>query len=177
MFNNIADGFLGLFLFLSNWFSPGINPGEISVIAVKELAAVYQIESSFSIDWNEQMNDIIDAGIPMRFLIAYASDKGDTTAFIRTLQCDISSYIYSVKDSVLTKAGNHAPAVKNFRQIYRAQRSFTRLIFYISKKATAYIIKAELLPSKVSQLNRTIDVSDICGCRTFILKYSKKKKE
>lgn len=173
MLENVTDGFLGLFLFLSHWFSPGINPGEIKVIAARELASAYRIECSFSMDWNEQMSDLIDAGIPLRFLIAYASDKGDTTAFIRTLRCDVSNYTYSIKDSLMTNSPDSIAVSKQYRQIYKAQRSFIRLNCYFSKNAKQFVIKAQLLPSTVSQLNRMVDMSDICGCRTFLLKLSK----
>jgi hypothetical protein len=73
----------------------------------------------------------------------------------------------------MTKSFDSIAVSKQFRQIYKAQRSFIRLVCYFSKNAKQFVIKAELLPSTVSQLNRMVDMSDICGCRTFQLKVSK----
>ncbi len=176
MLENVADGFLGLFMFFSHWLSVGNDQGEIKIAAVQELGSRVVIECVISFDWNERMNDLIDAGIPLRFRIQSMSDRGDTTISIRTLLCDVGEYTYSFNDSILQPPDGGVYQSKEFRQIYRALREYRHVTRQFTAEAVTLHIEAVLLPSKVSQLGRSIDMSDIFGSRKFSTRIIRKEK-
>lgn len=177
MLENVADGFLGLFMFFAHWLSVGNDQGEIRIVAVKELQSRSVLECVISFDWNERMNDLIDAGIPMRFRIESYSDRGDTTVSIRTLLCDVGEYTYSYRDSIIIPPSDSVYHSKEYQQIYRALREYQHLSRGFSKGAAMFHIEAVLLPSNVSQLNRSIDMSDICGFKKFSARIIQKNRK
>lgn len=175
MLENIADGFLGLFMFFAHWISPGGNEGEIKIVALQELATHTAMECVISFDWNTRMSDLIDAGIPMRMRIVSFSDiGGDTTVSLRTLTCDVGDYTYSFNDS-LSGAVDTVRISRKFRQIYRALKEYRRVNRTFSVHATALFIQATLLPSRVPHLNRSIDLSELCGSSRFSTHVIRKK--
>ncbi|MBN1758010.1 MAG: hypothetical protein JW863_06825 [Chitinispirillaceae bacterium] len=176
MLENVADGFLGLFMFFSHWLSVGNDQGEIKIAAVQELKSRVVLECIISFDWNERMNDLIDAGIPLRFRIESMSDRGDTTVSLRTLVCDVGDYTYSFSDSIIKPPGDSVYHSREFRQVYRALRDYRQVSRSFSAGAGVFQIEAVLLPSSVRQLDRSIDMSDICGCRKFSTKIVRKEK-
>jgi hypothetical protein len=167
MFEQIGNGFVGLFLFISHWLSPGASKEEIRIAAVEEMNGGYVVECAIAIGWNEQIADLIDAGIPLRFRMSGASDAGDTAVFVRTLSCDIASYTYSFVDTFITPYSDTVRVSRSYGQAVIAMRDFSRWPFVISKKAQACYLEAELLPSRASRLNRTVEMSNICGCSKF----------
>ena len=175
MIERIADGLLGLFMFSSNWFSPGSDSQEIKIAAVTEFTHGYSLECVIDLDWNEQMSDLIDAGIPLRFRIKSYSDIDDSVLLVRTLECDIGNYSYMFCDSILKPQKDSIYFSKKYSQVYRAVRNYSRFRCAFSKEANQFFIEAELLPSKVSQLNRSVDMSGILGCQRFTLNLIKKK--
>ena len=175
MLENVADGFLGLFMFFSHWLSPGVDKGEIRIAAVKELNDRSVLECVITFEWNDRMSDLIDAGIPLRFRILSYSDRGDTTLSIRTLSCDVGDYTYSFSDSLVVPTADSVYLSKEYRQIYRAVREYQHVTRSFTSSASAFQVEAVLLPSRVSHLNRSIDMSDICGCRKFATRIIRKK--
>jgi hypothetical protein len=167
MLENVSDGLVGLFMFLSNWFSPGTDAGEIKIAAAQQFAQQYVIECVIKIPWNEQMSDVIDAGIPLRFKIQSNSDLGDSLSLIRTMQCDISTYTYMYIDTIQTPAIDSVYVSTKYTKIFKALRETSKWSSSFSKKGKQFHMEALLLPSTVSQLNRTIDLSEICNCRKF----------
>lgn len=174
MLENIADGFLGLFMFFAHWISPGGNEGEIRIVALQELATHTAMECVISFDWNSRMSDLIDAGIPMRIQIVSFSDVGDTTVSLRTLICDVSDYSYSFSDS-LSGYIDSIYTSKKYSQIYRALREYKRIRRVFDPKGDALYIEATLLPSHVPHLNRSIDLSEMCGSSRFSTHVIRKK--
>jgi hypothetical protein len=175
MFEKLANGILGLFLFMSQWLSPGSSQEEIHIIAARELPAGYEVVCAIDLVWNEQMTDLIDAGIPLRFRMSAWSDAGDTLSFIRTLQCDVGDYSYSFCDSIDHVASPRAQISRNYQQILIALRDYTRWNVTLSKSARRCRIMADLLPSRASRLNRMVDMSEVCGCRRFQREFVKKE--
>lgn len=167
MLENVADGFLGLFMFMTHWLSSGNNVGEIRVAAVNRLHSRTAFECVISFDWNSRMSDLLDAGIPVRFSIFSYSDKGDSCVSVRTLFCDVGDYTYFFTDSLKTPVFDSVYTSKSFRQIYRAVREYQRVTRIVTNGASICQIEAVMLPSRVSRLNRSVDMSDICGCRKF----------
>lgn len=165
MFENVADGLVGLFMFFSNWISPAPETGEVRILDALETDSLYRIECGIKIKWNEQMSDIMDAGIPLRIYVVSYSDKGDSLSFIRTLSCDISNYKYSFTDSL--KNVDSVYTSEEYRQVFKAVKQYSRWESYFSKDANSFHMEVNLLPSHVSQLNRVIDLSEMCGCAKF----------
>jgi hypothetical protein len=176
MLENVADGFLGLFMFFTHWLSPGTSDGEIKIAAVKELQNHSVLECIISFEWDERMIDLIDAGIPVSFRIESYSDVGDTTRSVRTLYCDVSDYSYCFRDSLCNVTGNSICRSKKFNQVYRAIKEYRHFTRTFTNTASLLRIEAVLLPSRVSHLNRSIDLSEICGCRKFSTEIVRKEK-
>ncbi len=167
MFEQIGNGIVGLFLFFSQWLSPGASKEEIRIAALEERTGGYVVECAIAIGWNEQMADLIDAGIPLRFRMSGFSDAKDSAVFTRTLTCDIATYTYSFVDTFLIPRPDSVRVSRSYSQALIALRDFSRWPFGFSKEAGECYLEAELLPSRASRLNRTVDMSDICGCRVF----------
>ena len=175
MLERIADGLLGLFMFFSNWFSPGSDYQKIEITAATQLSQGYRLECAMKLEWNEQLSDLIDAGIPLRFQIKSSSDIGDSVTFLRTLECDLRDYTYLYKDTLLVPLRDSVFISQKYTQIYRALRHYSRWTCIFSQRATHIDIEAELLPSKVSQFNRSIDISHLFGCRKYTFNLTKTK--
>ncbi len=167
MLENVADGLVGLFMFLSNWFSPGTDAGEIKIAAAQQFAQQYVIECVIKIPWNEQMSDVIDAGIPLRFKIQSNSDLGDSLSLVRTMQCDVSTYTYTYTDTIITPENDSIYVSESYTKIFKAVRETSKWSSTFSKQGKQFHMEVALLPSVVSQLNRTIDLSEICECEKF----------
>lgn len=167
MFNRIADGILGLFLFFSHWLSPGGDSDRVTVVSVRQLTGVYSVLCAISVDWNEQMKDLIDAGIPVRFNFRAFTTENDTFSCIRTLQCNVADYSYKFLDSVRCFRADTVMASKRFEQVLIALEKFSQWEMRIPLSAKACRIEAELLPSRAPRLNQKIDMSNVCGCRLF----------
>ena len=167
MFEQVAEGFVGLFLFVSNWLSPGATQEDIRIGAIKRLGEGFRIECSIPIGLNDQMSDLIDAGIALRFRISAMPDTGDTIVFIRTLRCDISTYSYFFADTLVAGDPGTVRTSRAYSQLLFALRDYARWTFDVGAGASSCRITAELLPSRASQLNRIVDMSNICGCKKF----------
>ena len=168
MFENVADGLLGLFMFFSNWISPAGDSQTVKLGKIREEAGRYYAECQIRISWNDQLSDIIDAGIPFQLRIASHSDKGDSLAIIRTLVCDISNYTYTLSDSG-TVLGKKTVTSKKYDQIFKALRDLDRWECSFSNSINALHVRVDLLPSRVSTLNRMVDLSDLCECGQYSL--------
>lgn len=167
MLENVADGFLGLFMFFTHWLSPGTDDGEIRIAAVRELNNRSVLECVISYEWNERMIDLLDAGIPVSFKIVSFSNAGDTTRSVRTISCDVSDYSYSYRDSLYGGEKDSVFVSRKFSQVYRAIKEYQRVVRSFNSAASEFQIEAVLLPSHVSRLKRSVDLSDICDCRKF----------
>jgi len=176
MIGNVADGFLGFFMFFAQWLSPGADEGDIRIATVKELSSRTIIECVISIEWNDRMIDLVDAGIPVSISIASQCDNSDTVRSIRTLACDVSEYTYYITDSLITPRDSVYHS-KKFTQIYRAIKEYQQFKRTFPADASDLTVDAVLLPSRVSHLNRSIDMSDICNCRRFTTRLIRKKPE
>lgn len=175
MLQNVADGFLGLFMFFAHWLSPGDDQGEIKVAAVRELHGRAVLECVIAFDWNNRMSDLVDAGIPMRLRIFSCSNLGDTIISIRSFICDVSAYDYYICDSLVAPPSDGVYLSKRHRQLYGALREFQRVSRSFDTASSSIHFEAVLLPSRVSQMNRSIDISDICGFRKLSTKIIRKE--
>lgn len=162
-------------MFFAHWLSPGLDQGGIKVSAVKELSTQYVLECVVAIDWNDRLSDLVDAGIPVRIRVLSYSDVGDTLVSIKTLQCNLSDYTYRCCDSVRVDGDVRVRVSKPYYQIFLAIREYTTVTRSFSRRATMFCVEALLLPSSVSHLNRSIDISELCGARKYFVKFEKKR--
>jgi hypothetical protein len=168
MVEQITEGFFGLVLFVSHWLSPGVSQEEIRLAALHETGDGYVLECGIAISWSSQLADLIDAGIPLRFRMTAAGNAGDTASFVRTLRFDIATSSYAFTDTIVS--GTAADSVyesRSYTQALVALRDYCRWTVLMGPGTESCRIEAKLLPSHASRLNRSVDMSDICGCRQF----------
>jgi hypothetical protein len=163
MFESAKEGFLGLFLVLGQWLSPGGDDASLRAAAQFSGDTLCVIQCALQTSWSQELSDLVDAGIPLRFRLSAMSDAGDTIVFIRTLHCDIADFTYSFRDSSVTALPREPSALKKYPQILLALREYARWSISVRPAASACRIEAELLPSRAERLGRTVDMSQIWG--------------
>lgn len=165
MLEQFRDGFLGFFLVVGQWFSPGSDKASLEIDQLLTKENCIQIHCIMDMAWNEKLSSLVDAGIPLRFLMSAQTDDGDTLAFIRTLTFDISDYRYFFTDSIVVPRSDSIRVSGKFPQILIALRDYRRWDFTVSKDAEVCKLQAEMLPSNASRLNRNVDMTQVWGQR------------
>jgi hypothetical protein len=171
MFDRFAEGVLGLFLFFSHWLSPGADDEVVRIVSIRPLSDTYIVACAISLSWNEQMKDLIDAGVPVRFHFRTFTNIKDTISCIRTLQCDVADYTYSFRDSLRGPLGDTAIGSKQYQHLLIALEKFTQWETRVPRSTKLCRIEAEMLPSSATRLHRKIDMSQICGHRFFAVNF------
>jgi len=113
MFESAKEGFLGLFLVLGQWLSPGGDDATLRAAAQFSGDTLCVVQCALQTSWSQELSDLVDAGIPLRFRLSAMTDAGDTMVFIRTLRCDIADYTYSFCDSMVTALPREPSTLKN----------------------------------------------------------------
>jgi hypothetical protein len=167
MFERFSDGILGLFLFFAHWLSPGVDEEAIRIVSVRPMAQTYIVSCVISVTWNEQMKDLIDAGVPVRFLFRTLLSAKDTLSRLRTLQCDVADYSYAFCDSLRGPQLSATQCSKRFSHLLIALEKFTQWETEVPLAVTSCRIEVELLPTSAARLHRKIDMSQVCGYRFF----------
>jgi len=175
MFERFSDGVLGLFLFFSHWLSPGAEDEIVRIVSIRQASDAYVISCAISVSWNEQMKDLIDAGIPVRFQFRTFTNTKDTLSCIRTLQCDVAEYTYSFSDSLRGPKTDTTVCSKRFSHLLIVLEKFTQWETKAPLAAHACRIEAELLPTSAARLHRKIDMSQVCGHRFFAANFALKR--
>jgi hypothetical protein len=165
MLDNITGGVTGLILFISHWLSPSGEQASLTIADIARREGAYEISCQLKIGWNEQLADLVDAGIPMRFRFEATSDDGRAVRVLRTLQCDITDYTYRFVDSLRSPPRDSVWTSPTYRQILIAMRHFTRWTFTVDSAARQCRVEMTLLPSRAPRLNRSVDFSNVCGCK------------
>jgi hypothetical protein len=156
----MRDGILGLILYLTHWLSPGDDRVRIDTefsgrTEPDKIVFICKMDPG----WNDQLEKLIDAGIPLRFRISYYTDKSDTVAFYRSLQFNMIDFSYIYIDSTDTKNVRSHP----YPMVLLALRDFCSWKIVIPYDATSCKVEAVILPSRAEQLNRFVDMSRIWG--------------
>ncbi len=174
MVNQLKDGVVGLALFLSQWLSAGGQVPAITLAHIQASEKGIYITTSISITVKEQLNDLLDAGIPIRLRMQASSDAGDTLTLLRTLSCNISDYTYTIIDSSVNMKPAYRAVSKRYTQALVAFKDYVRFEAMVSPTSRTIHFEAMLLPSKASQLNRSVDMSSLLGfqkiSKTFTLR-------
>jgi hypothetical protein len=93
----------------------------------------------------------------MRFIAI--TDKSDTVLLTRSLNCNVATLTYKFSDSTQTRV-KHS---KEYPMILLALKEYCCWDFDVPDSATAFTAEVEILYSSVSQLGRTVDMSQIWG--------------
>jgi hypothetical protein len=169
MFEQIGNGFLGFFLVIGHWLSPGTDKPDIDVANARRTEAGLVVQCELRPAWNEELSGLVDGGIPLRFKFCASGNSGDTICFVRTLQFDVADYSYSYADSsVCGPPVDPPPTPKKYPQVLLALRDYCRWSFVVSGETSVCRIEAELLPSHATRLNRTVDMSAVWGQRKVV---------
>jgi hypothetical protein len=158
--NGFNDGIIGFFLFFAHWLSPETGKAAIEVDFPKNKSPDAIIcKCKLDIAWNKQLEQLIDAGIPLYYKIYHFSDKSDTVSFYRSLHFNMVDYTYSYTDST----ENFRKKSKPYSLVDLALRDFCRWEISIPKNASVCKIEVNILPSKAEQLNKVVDMSRVWG--------------
>jgi hypothetical protein len=162
MLESIQQGFLGLILFFSQLFVPAEGVSRLDVESVTPATPrALHVRCKMDFVLSDQMEQIIDAGIPLRFRMTSVTDKSDTAAFTRTMAFNVADYTYTIVDSV----GGAARTPATYPMVLLAMRSYCTWEVTIPSDAEMCRVEANILPSRVSQLNRMLDMSKVWGQR------------
>lgn len=156
----LKQGIIGLALFAGNWFLPANENASIAVVSIdqNQSSAVHvTIKMNFAI--NRQLEELIDAGVPFNMRFTAITDKSDTILLIRSLNCNVAKMAYQFTDSTQTTSKQS----KEYPMILLALKEYCLWEFDVPDSASAFRAEAEILYSNVSQLKRTVDMSQICG--------------
>ena len=175
LFESIKQGVVGFLLFAGNWISPQNDSAELRLeSAHKVTPPAWQIALKMEFSLNPQIEQLIDAGVPLNFRFTAISDRADTVTMTRSLRCDVADLTYSFIDS--TRGTSRSS--KKYPMILLALKDFGSWKFTLPSNATQCHAEAEILYSTVSQLNRSVDMSRIWGHdrlkTTFALAEAKK---
>jgi hypothetical protein len=166
MLEPIKEGLLGLVLVFGHWLSPGTEKASLEVEHVDTTGSAYVIECAMDVAWNPQLGELVDAGIPLRFRITATPDVGDTVRFLRVLRFDIADNHYTYADSSLRNYADTVFVSRPYPQVLLALRDFSRWRVPVSKRCNECRLEARLLRSRVSQLNRKVDMTEVWGQRS-----------
>jgi hypothetical protein len=159
IFESIKQGVVGLLLFAGNWILPPDENAALALVTAKKDEASWTVVIKMEMSLDRRLEQLIDAGIPLNFRFTAISDKNDTVSTVRSLRCNVADLTYSFTDSL--PAGVNAS--KSYPMILLAMRDFTRWKFSLPSGAAACGVEAEILYSRVSRLDRTVDMSRIWG--------------
>lgn len=171
--NGFRDGILGFFLFFAHWLSPETGKATVDI----DFKKIQQPHSAvfvckMDIAWNKQLEQLIDAGIPLRFKIYHTSDKSDTVVFYRSLHFNMGEFTYTYTDS---SSINYKKS-KSYSLIELALRDFCKWELIIPDNADICKIAVEILPSKAEQFNKMVDMSRVWGQQKIVSSFDLQKK-
>ena len=166
MLESLKEGLLGLVLVFGHWLSPGTEDASLEVRGIDTTAHAYVIECAMDMAWNPQLGELVDAGIPLRFRITATPDVGDTVRFLRLLRFDIADNHYTFADSSVRNYADTVFVSRPYPQVLLALRDFSRWRVPVSRQCNECRLEARLLRSKVSRLNRSVDMSGVWGQRS-----------
>jgi hypothetical protein len=163
-FSSLKQGVIGLLLFAGNWILPADDTAALIIESEKKSApVVWQVSLNLKISLHQQMEQLIDAGVPLNFRYSVYSDKGDTISFVRSLTCNVADLTYTFCDSLPTGPRCSRP----YGLLLLALNDFCRWECALNPNAASCQAEAKILSSRVSQLNRSVDMSRIWGHETI----------
>jgi hypothetical protein len=170
----IKQGVIGFALYVGNWLLPANDDASISVVSIADNgrpACLVAVKMEMAV--NPQLEELIDAGIPMRMRFSTITDENDSIVLYRTLFCNVASLKYHFSDSMETGVA----CSKEYPMILLALKDFCRWDFSVPRSAKECRTEIEILYSRVSQLNRTVDMSRVWGQKRIKITYLLERKK
>jgi hypothetical protein len=156
----LKQGIMGLTLFAGNWFLPANENASLAVASINQnQSSAYHVTIKMNLALNRQLEELIDAGVPLNMRFIAITDKSDTVLLTRSLNCNVATLTYKFSDSTQTRV-KHS---KEYPMILLALKEYCCWDFDVPDSATAFTAEVEILYSSVSQLGRTVDMSQIWG--------------
>ncbi|NLP02565.1 MAG: hypothetical protein GX089_08730 [Fibrobacter sp.] len=169
----MREGLLGLLLYLTHWLAPEADRASIDARFVRFIdEQTISFNCQMEIAWNKRLEQLVDAGIPLRFRIASFSDKSDTVLFYRSLFFDVVNYTYTFSDS----GGWGVQRSNPYPLIHLALRDFCRWEVKVPRDAMLCRVDVQILPSKAEQLNRMVDMSKVWGRQKVLFRFNPQEK-
>lgn len=162
MLEAIKQGVLGFFLFAGNWVIPSGGEAALSLQSIDRTDSLhYRVTARMDLAMSRDLETLVNAGVPLRFRFRAALDAKKELIFYRVLRFDVVSYKYAFSDS----SAGEVRRSKTYPMILLALKDFCRIQFNIPHGFQRCRIEAEILSSRVSRLNRSVDMSRIWGQR------------
>lgn len=169
---SVGQGILGLALFISHWFMPLSDRAKLDIgfdRYDKNGAMVFVCKMDPA--WNEKLEQLVDAGIPLRFKFQSYGEGSDTTILVRSLHYNIAKYTYHVNDSNALGRRNS----KQYPMVLLALRDYCKWEIKVPPAATHYRAEACILPSKAERLNKMVDMSRVWGQQRVYVNFEPQK--
>jgi len=160
LYEALKQGVIGFALFAGNWFLPATEDASVTLLSVTDNPGpVLQVSVKIDLAVNPQIEELIDAGVPLNMKFTTITDCLDTIELYRSLSCDVARLTYRFSDS----AKSIRARSKEYPIILLALKDFCRWDFSVPREATHCRTEIEILYSHVSRLNRTVDMSRVWG--------------
>jgi hypothetical protein len=167
--NGFSDGIIGFLLFFAHWLSPQTGKASVDADYVK-LREPHCIvfKCKMDIAWNTQLEQLVDAGIPLNFKICWLVNSPDTISFVRSLHFNMVDYTYHFTDSVtgILKSSS------DYSLVHLALRDFCKWEIVVPDSAPFCKVIVLILPSKAEQLNRMVDMSRVWGQQHIAISFN-----
>ncbi|OGJ93772.1 MAG: hypothetical protein A2487_08925 [Candidatus Raymondbacteria bacterium RifOxyC12_full_50_8] len=157
MFETFKQGIVGLALFFGNWMGPSTGVAEIKIEHVKRIEQAYLVSCRIDLSRDSRLEQLVDAGIPLRVALVARPVPGDSISLVRTLRFDVVDYTYSFTDS----SSSNTMASKKFPMLLLALKEFSQWETRLPLTTSRCTFDASVLPSAVSRLGRELDMSQI----------------
>lgn len=159
MFESIAQGFVGLALFVTQLVSPAAERVELRPDKIEYQGAAAIIRTNLTLPLDPQAEQLIDAGVPLRVRIIIRPEGGQDKYLQRTLRFNTTDYSYTYSDS----SGNGIQSSRKYAMVLLALKDFGRIETVVSRSSGRVTLMAEVLPSRIERLNRTVDMRRLFG--------------
>ena len=159
MFEALSQGFTGIALFISQLVLPMNDKLLLDFINIEPYgaAAVVRVKMTFPLD--PKLEDLIDAGMPLRIIFETESSDGSRKKLLRTLRFQTEKFTYVYSDST----NDGVTTSKTYPMILLALKDYCLYETVVAKRAASVKVRAELLPGRLTRLNRTVDPRQLFG--------------
>ncbi|MBL8025942.1 MAG: hypothetical protein JNL74_06005 [Fibrobacteres bacterium] len=159
MFEAIAQGFTGIALFVSQLIVPMGDRLSLTLNGIENHNAAAVVRVKLELPLDPQLEALIDAGMPLRISFTAIAGDGSERKLLRTLKFQTEKLTYSFSDST----SDGVVYSKSYPMILLALKEYCVYETVASKRAGSVKIKAELLPGRLSRINKTVDPRQLFG--------------
>ncbi|MFP4522142.1 MAG: hypothetical protein ACLFQK_08360 [Fibrobacterota bacterium] len=158
MIESLTRGAAGLAMVVWSWFTPPPSAG-IEIVNIKSSNTSYIVSCRMNLGWNKKLEQILDAGIPLKMRYYSASGTDSIKTETRVLSFIIEDYSY--RTSRIAKSDTVDG--KSHDMVLFALKDFQRWEFSVPDTVKKCEIGAEVMLTRAPELGRIVDVSRIWG--------------